>query len=101
MPQPVHEWFSQPTEDCICDKHTRIMTHGLIITKKIPGYIISFVYALVTCLQSNIGFTNIEEIIHIYKETREKTDEVFQSVYVDAVSLASEFGIEEKLCHNQ
>ena len=34
-------------------------------------------------------------IIHIYKETREKADELFQLVYAEAVCLANEFGIEE------
>ena len=41
-------------------------------------------------LKSNFGFTKIEEIIYIYKETRKKVDELFQSVYAEAVSLANE-----------
>ena len=38
----------------------------------------------------------IEEIIHIYKETRIKADELFQSAYVEAACLDNEFGIEKK-----
>ena len=52
--------------------------------------------SLITRLQDNFGFQRIEEIILIYKGTREKTDELFQSVYVKSVSLANEFGIEKK-----
>ena len=33
---------------------------------------------------------------HIYKETREKGDKLFQSVYAKAVILAKGFGIKEK-----
>ena len=43
-----------------------------------------------------MGFKKIEEMIYIYKETREKTDELFQSVYTEAVSLANVYSIEEK-----
>ena len=52
--------------------------------------------SLITRLQDNFGFQRIEEIINIYKGTREKTDELFQSVYVKSVSLANEFSIEKK-----
>ena len=38
----------------------------------------------------------IEGIIHIYEETRENSDERFQSAYVEAVILIIKFGAEEK-----
>ena len=50
------------------------------------------------------GFKEIEEVIYIYEETREKSDERFHSVYAEAVSLAEKFGSEEKrprLCGRQ
>ena len=53
--------------------------------------------SLVTCLQGIFGLKKIEEIIHMYKETSEKADELFQSVDAKAVSLANEFGIKDKL----
>ena len=54
--------------------------------------------SLVTCLQVSFASKRIEEIIHMYKETREKDDELFQfqSTYAGAVSLANKFNIEEK-----
>ena len=51
---------------------------------------------LVIKLQCNFVFKKNDEIIDICKETREKADELFQSVYAKAVSLPEEFGIEEK-----
>lgn len=51
---------------------------------------------LVTTQQRNFVFKKIDEIIHIYKKTLEKADELFESVYSKAVSLAEEFGVEEK-----
>ena len=51
---------------------------------------------LVTTQQRNFVFKKIDEIIHIYKKTHEKADELFESVYSKAVSLAEEFGVEEK-----
>lgn len=41
-------------------------------------------------------FKKIEEIIHIYDETRENADEAFQLVYDEAVTLINKFGTEEK-----
>ena len=77
------------------------MANKLVITVKKFGHIVSFVGAknllesmgrLVTCLHGSFGFKKIEEIIHIYKETSERTDELFQSVYTEAVSLGNDFG---------
>ena len=39
-----------------------------------------------------LGFSMIDEIFHINKETREKSDERFQPVYTKTVSLANTFG---------
>ena len=50
---------------------------------------------LVTFLQGNFRFRKIEEIIHMYKESRDEADKLFQSVYTKAVSLANEFSIEK------
>ena len=81
------------------------MVNRLVITTNNFGHVVRFVCAkqllepmrlLVSCPQSNFIFKKIDEIIHIYKETREKADGLFQSVYTKAVSLATEFGIEEK-----
>ena len=78
------------------------MANRLVITMKNFCHINSFLCAkqfvgpmrsLVTCLQGNFGFTKIKET---YNETREKAEVLFQSVYAEAVSLANEFGIEEK-----
>ena len=79
------------------------MADRLVVTEKNFGHIISFVYekqllelvwSLVVCLQDNFRFKKIEDIIHIYKKTR---DELFQSaVYAEAGSLAYGFGAEEK-----
>ena len=65
-------------------------------------HIISFVCAkqllesmrlLVTWLQENFAFKKTEELIYIYKLVK-RTDEIFQSVYAEAVSSANEFGFE-------
>ena len=50
---------------------------------------------LITFLQGNFRFSKIEEIIYMYKESRDKADKLFQSVYTEAVSLANEFSIEK------
>ena len=50
---------------------------------------------LITFLQGNFRFRKIEEIIYMYKESRDKADKLFQSVYTEAVSLANEFSIEK------
>ena len=47
---------------------------------------------LVTCLHGKldevyIEFKKTEDAMHIYKKTREKADERFQSVYAEAVGL--------------
>lgn len=47
---------------------------------------------LVTCLHGKldevyIEFKKTEDVMHIYKKTREKADERFQSVYAEAVGL--------------
>ena len=44
--------------------------------------------SVATSLQGNFWFKKIEYIIYIYKETREKADELFQFVYTKAVSWA-------------
>ena len=41
-------------------------------------------------------FKKIKEIIHICKETREKADELFQSVCAKAASLANKFDIAKR-----
>ena len=67
------------------------------------GHIITFVWAkqllelmrsLVVCHQGNFELKKIEDIIQISKETREKADKLFQSVYAEAASLADKFVIE-------
>ena len=57
-------------------------------TSAITGYL----------LPLQFEFKKIEEIIHIYKETREKVDELFlfQSTYARGISLGSEYRIEER-----
>ena len=81
------------------------MTNKLVSNMKNCRYIISLIYAkqllepirsFVFYLQGNFEFKKIEEIIHIYIETHEKVDELFQSVFFEGVSLANEFGIEQK-----
>ena len=52
--------------------------------------------SLVSCLQGNFRFKKAMEIIHIYKETLEKADQLFQSIYAETVCLAKEFHVEEK-----
>ena len=42
------------------------------------------------------GFKKIEEIIQIYKESRENADQTFQLVYGKADSLTNKFGTNEK-----
>ena len=79
------------------------MANRLVITMKNFGHIITFVWAkqllelmrsLVVCHQGNFELKKIEDIIQISKETREKADKLFQSVYAEAASLADKFGIE-------
>ena len=77
------------------------MANRLVITMNAFVYIISFqllepMQLLVTCLLGIFVFQEIDEIIYIYTETREKIDELFQSVYAENVSLANEFVIKEK-----
>ena len=81
------------------------MTNITLITMKNFGQIVSFVYAkpllepmwpLVTFLEGQFfGFENIVEKTQINKETRENADELFQLVYVEAVTFPIEFGTEE------
>ena len=47
-------------------------------------------------MQGSFRSKKNEKIIHIYKELREKADELFQSVYTKTVRLTNEFGTEEK-----
>lgn len=63
------------------------MANRFVITMKNFGHVIGFAWAkqllepmqlLATQLQGNFGFRKIEEIIHIYKETDGKVDELFQ-----------------------
>ena len=43
------------------------------------------------------GFRKTEELIHIYKEIREKSEERFQSVHAEAVNkFANKFATKEK-----
>ena len=79
------------------------MANRLVITMKNVGHIIFLVWAkqllepmrsLVACHQGNFELKKIEDIIQISKETREKADKLFQSVYAEAASLADKFGIE-------
>ena len=92
-------------DDWAWDKFTTVMANRLVITMKNLGHVISFVCAkqqvepmrsLVTCPQGNFGVKKIEEVNHIYEETREKVDELFQSLLAEALSLSNKFGIEEK-----
>ena len=69
-------------EFCEISKNTFVTEH-LWMT-------VSAMRLLFTCLKGSFMFKKIEEIIRTYKETREKADELFQSVYVEAVSLALE-----------
>ena len=43
-----------------------------------------------------LRFKNIEEILYMYKKMFEEADERFQSVYVEAITLANKAGTEEK-----
>ena len=43
--------------------------------------------SFVTYLQGTFGFKKISEITHIYKETLEKADELFQLEYAITVRL--------------
>ena len=43
-----------------------------------------------------LRFKNIEEILYMYKQMFEEADERFQSVYVEAITLANKAGTEEK-----
>ena len=55
-------------------------------------------------MQGSFRSKKNEKIIRIYKELREKADELFQSVYTKTVRLTNEFGTEEKwsqLCGQQ
>ena len=53
---------------------------------------------LVTYLQDKWAevYFGFKEIIHIYQVTSEKADELFQSLYAEAVSSNNKFGIEDK-----
>ena len=56
---------------------------------------------LITCPQNKLvavefRFKKTEERIAIYKETYEKADEWFQSIYAEAASLTNKLGVEEK-----
>ena len=76
------------------------MANILFITMKISAYhqlccvkeLSESVRLLVTCLHGKldavyIEFKKTEDLMHIYKKTREKADERFQSVYAEAVGL--------------
>ena len=60
--------------------------------------LVETIQSLVTCRQGSFASKKIEEIIHIYNETREKADDLiqFQWTYAEVVSLANELGIEKK-----
>ena len=49
-------------------------------------------------MHGSFASKKIEEIIHIYNETREKADDLiqFQWAYAEVDSLANELGIEKK-----
>ena len=56
---------------------------------------------LVTILYGKLAevyfeFKRIEEIVHIYEETRENADERFQLVYAEVNTLTRKLGSEEK-----
>ena len=109
MSAPIDEWFYKSIEGWVWDRHTKALVKENVKTMKNFVHIIIFacekqllesMWSLVTCLQENSGFRKSEEIIHIYKETREKGDELFQfqfqSTQAEAVSPVKEFCIVEK-----
>ena len=98
----MDECFYQAIKDWVWDKHTKVMADRLFVIRKSFDRIASSVCvkqllepmrSLLTYLQRNFGFKKIEDY-----------DKLFQSLYVEACSLANEFGIEEKwseLCGQQ
>lgn len=96
MPQPVDKRFYHGIQHWVWDKHTKVMVGRLVITRKYRFHIIKVVCAkqllepmlsFVTYLQGTFGFKKISEITHIYKETLEKADELFQLEYAITVRL--------------
>ena len=54
-----------------------------------------------TCLKGNLaevylGFQKIEEIIHVYEETRDYIQNNFNQYMLKLFSFTNKFGIEEK-----
>lgn len=97
MSQPVNEWFYQAIEDLVWDKYIKVMGSRLVITMKnfLQNNCQTQQDHGCVFLQGNLGFKKIVQIIYIHKETRKKTDELFQSLFVKTVGLANKFGIEE------
>ena len=94
----------QAIEDWVWDKHKSNSKQTCHHHEKLRLYH-QFLFVQSNCQnQCNLGnfeFIKIEGIIHIYKETGEKPDDLFQTVYTDAVNLVKEFGIEEKWSASQ